>query len=86
MLGSAAGISHLRFEVADSGVGIPDGQLARLFKPFEQLGEGAERANGTGLGLSISQQLVMLMGGRIEVSSLPGQGSVFGFELDLPTS
>jgi len=86
MLGSAAGMAHLRFEVADSGVGIPDGQLARLFKPFEQLGEGAERANGTGLGLSISQQLVMLMGGRIEVSSLPGQGSVFGFELDLPTS
>jgi hypothetical protein len=57
-----------------------------IFEPFEQLG-GAERHQaGTGLGLAISRQLVELMGGRIEVESVPGRGSRFWFELDLASA
>jgi signal transduction histidine kinase/ligand-binding sensor domain-containing protein/DNA-binding NarL/FixJ family response regulator len=80
----AAGHARLRFEVADSGVGMRADQLPQIFRPFEQVGERSRRAAGTGLGLPISQQLVNLMGGTIEVRSTPGQGSVFWFEIDLP--
>jgi CheY-like chemotaxis protein len=59
-------------------------QLARLFQPFEQLADVDHREGGTGLGLAISRQLVRLMGGDIHVSSVPGQGSVFSFEIELP--
>jgi signal transduction histidine kinase/CheY-like chemotaxis protein len=75
--------SRLRFEVRDSGVGIPKDQLALIFKPFEQVGDIDRRAGGTGLGLSITRQLVGLMNSAITVESEPGQGSVFAFELDL---
>ena len=84
-LSNVTGVVQLRFEVRDSGIGIEPTQLDRLFKPFEQLGEGSDRAGGTGLGLSISQQLVALMGGQIKVKSVPGQGSVFSFDLELAT-
>jgi signal transduction histidine kinase len=83
------GHARLRFEVGDTGVGIPPGQLERIFLPFEQAGEPERRAGGAGLGLSISRQLVQLMGGEIEVHSRhrgPGQGSRFAFELPLPVS
>ncbi|MDM8526623.1 ATP-binding protein [Anaerolineales bacterium HSG24] len=72
--------SFLRFEVSDTGPGIPDDQLENIFKPFQQTGEAGQRAEGTGLGLSISQQLVALMGGELQVKSEVGQGSVFWFE------
>ncbi|MFO1339090.1 MAG: response regulator [Burkholderiaceae bacterium] len=77
---------RLRFEVADSGVGIAPGALQRLFQPFEQAGEAHRRAAGTGLGLAISRQLVGLMGGDIHVDSRPGEGSLFWFELSLPVA
>ncbi|TMH08059.1 MAG: PAS domain S-box protein, partial [Betaproteobacteria bacterium] len=57
----------LRFEVADTGVGITPGQLERIFRPFEQVGDVERRAGGTGLGLSISRELVRLMGSDIKV-------------------
>ena len=79
-------MARLRFEVQDSGIGMNDDQLARLFQPFEQVGEVQRREGGTGLGLAISQQLVRLMGGQIQVRSQPGRGSLFWFELDLPVS
>jgi PAS domain S-box-containing protein len=74
----------VRIEVRDTGIGMDDGQISRLFQPFEQVSEEPRRAGGTGLGLSISQQLVRLMGSRIEVHSEPGAGSRFWFDLELP--
>ena len=75
---------RLRFEVADTGIGISAEDAARLFKPFTQADSGASRRRGgTGLGLAISKRIVELMGGRMGVESVPGQGSLFWFELDL---
>jgi len=81
----AAG-ARLRFEVADSGIGMSAPQLARLFQPFEQVASTQRREGGTGLGLAISQQLVHLMGGHIDVVSTPGKGSTFWFEIDVPVA
>jgi CheY-like chemotaxis protein len=75
--------ARCRFEVRDTGVGIPPDELAIIFQPFEQVGAAQDRAGGTGLGLSISRQLIGLMGGAIEVESRAGDGSRFFFELDL---
>jgi signal transduction histidine kinase/DNA-binding NarL/FixJ family response regulator len=77
---------RLRFEVADSGIGMSEQQLARIFQPFEQVAPTQRSAGGTGLGLAISQQLVHLMGGHIDVVSEPGKGSTFWFELDVPVA
>ena len=69
---------ELHVDVADTGGGIAPGEVPRLFEPFVQGDNGtARRHGGTGLGLSITRELVRLMGGRIEVESQPGQGSVF---------
>jgi signal transduction histidine kinase/CheY-like chemotaxis protein len=76
--------TRLRFEVADTGVGIRGDDAQRIFEPFEQAGAAAQRAGGTGLGLAISQQLVRLMGGELRVDSVSGQGSTFWFELTAP--
>jgi signal transduction histidine kinase len=77
------GQAVLRFEVRDTGVGIHPEQVERLFQPFEQGGDAARRSGGTGLGLAISRQLVRMMGGDIQVESLPGAGSSFSFEIPL---
>jgi signal transduction histidine kinase/streptogramin lyase/CheY-like chemotaxis protein len=78
--------ARLRFEIEDTGVGMAADQLEKIFLPFEQVGDKRKRTAGTGLGLPISQQLVALMGGNIEVSSVPGQGSRFWFEISLPAA
>jgi len=72
----------LRFEVRDTGVGMPQDQLEKIFQPFEQTGDARRRTVGTGLGLAISRQLVQLMGGDIHVASELGRGTVFSFELE----
>jgi signal transduction histidine kinase/streptogramin lyase/DNA-binding response OmpR family regulator len=78
--------ARLRFSIRDTGVGIAQADLVKIFQPFEQVGEKRIRAEGTGLGLSISQQIVALMGGEIQVKSQPGQGSTFWFDITLPLS
>jgi signal transduction histidine kinase len=72
---------HLHFEVQDTGIGIGPQEIDQIFAPFEQAGELSRRFGGTGLGLSICDQLVKLMHSRIHVTSWPGQGSSFSFEL-----
>ena len=73
---------RVRFSVEDSGIGMSEEQMSRLFKPFEQADNSiASRFGGTGLGLSISQSLIKRMGGIITVSSVMGKGSMFSFEL-----
>ncbi len=76
---------ELRFDVQDSGIGMTESQQARLFQAFSQADESmARRYGGSGLGLAISQHLVTQMGGKIQVKSEAGQGSLFGFQLVFP--
>jgi signal transduction histidine kinase/DNA-binding NarL/FixJ family response regulator len=73
----------IHFEVEDTGPGIAPDELERLFEPFEQTETGLKSVEGTGLGLPISQNFVQLMGGTIAVSSQPGVGSVFRFDIQV---
>lgn len=76
------GTERLRFQVGDTGVGLTADQMECIFDPFCQVDSSLSRSyGGFGLGLAISDQLIRLMGGRLEVISEPGQGSVFSFSL-----
>jgi CheY-like chemotaxis protein len=76
----------MRFAVKDSGIGMTDKQIERIFDPFTQAESGTTRKyGGTGLGLTITKSLVELMGGDLLVESTPGLGSKFSFELTFNT-
>jgi len=73
---------ELHFAVKDTGIGIPADRIGRLFRSFSQVHPKAKRKyGGTGLGLAISRHLAELMGGRMWVESVPGQGSTFHFTI-----
>jgi signal transduction histidine kinase/CheY-like chemotaxis protein len=76
---------RVRFEVRDTGIGIPDDKRALMFERFSQAdGSITRRFGGTGLGLAICKHIVTLMNGVIDVDSQLGEGSVFWLEVDLP--
>lgn len=78
--------AYLQFIVRDTGIGMEQGLLTRIFEPFEQGGASISHSyGGSGLGLAISSNLVSLMNGHISVSSTPGVGSEFVVELPLLT-
>lgn len=81
----AAGRARVKFSVADTGIGIALAARATLFEKFtQQDASTTRRYGGTGLGLAICRHLVELMGGRIEVVSEPGSGSIFSFTVEFP--
>ncbi len=79
--------STVSFHVRDSGIGIEQDKQASIFEAFTQAdGSTSRRYGGTGLGLTISSKLVKLLGGQLSLRSKPSQGSVFYFDLTLPSS
>jgi CheY-like chemotaxis protein len=75
---------QLFFSVTDTGIGIPQERLEKIFERFEQASDDTAHAyGGNGLGLAISRNLVLLLGGHIGVDSTPGKGSCFWFDLPL---
>jgi PAS domain S-box-containing protein len=74
----------MRFQVEDTGIGIAEEDLSKIFSPFQQVGDARYHAEGTGLGLAISKRLVEMMGGELHVESHLGKGSCFWIRLALP--
>jgi signal transduction histidine kinase/CheY-like chemotaxis protein len=80
--GAAAGQAILLFAVRDTGIGIPTAKQATIFQPFQQADSSiTRRYGGTGLGLTISAQLISMMGGKLQVESDLGNGSIFHFSV-----
>lgn len=76
----------LRFEIKDTGIGIQQNNLEKIFHPFEQVGNQPARESGTGLGLAICKQFVALMDGTLGVNSKFGEGTTFSFEFPVMIS
>jgi CheY-like chemotaxis protein len=78
--------SQILFRVVDTGIGIPQDMMNKIFEPFTQVQRTAGRKReGIGLGLAISKHLVELMGGKIKAESIPGQGAIFSFTIQAET-
>ena len=75
---------HLKIGIRDTGIGMSENEMGRLFKPFQQVdGSITRRFGGTGLGLAISQKFMGLMNGHIRAESVKGEGSTFIIEMPL---
>jgi CheY-like chemotaxis protein len=74
---------YLFAEVEDSGPGIAEDEMDKIFSAFEQTSSGIKQGSGTGLGLALSRELAILMGGNITVKSKLGKGSVFAFQVEV---
>lgn len=77
-------LSHIRFEISDTGIGIDETYHKNIFQPFTRLNQH-EQAKGTGIGLTITKRLIEVMNGSIGMKSKPGKGSTFWFELPIAT-
>ncbi|MEM6254222.1 MAG: ATP-binding protein [Cyanobacteria bacterium P01_D01_bin.156] len=78
--------ASILFEIIDTGIGIAEENLSKLFDAFEQVGDEKKQSEGTGLGLAISQRIVNLMESEIQIKSQFQTGSEFSFIVDLPLS
>jgi PAS domain S-box-containing protein len=79
-------INTIRFQIEDTGVGISEKQMQKIFQPFVQVGGRDKMAEGTGLGLAISLKIAEMMGSSIRATSQLNAGSHFWFDLDLPSA
>ena len=82
--GSKSKQKKIKFEIADTGSGIAEDEIATIFEPFVQSESGRQSKQGTGLGLPISRQFVEMMGGEIKVSSTVGKNSAGGYATSSP--
>jgi PAS domain S-box-containing protein len=78
--------SQLTISMTDTGIGVRTEDIERMFSPFDRLGQQSTEIEGTGIGLALSQQLVISMGGRLEVASIFGRGSTLSVILPLTTA
>lgn len=76
-------VQKIRFQVEDTGIGMTEEDIKKIFLPFEQAGN-RYHGEGTGLGLAITKKILDMMGSQVFVESTPGIGSIFWFDLDLP--
>ncbi len=76
--------ARIHCEVEDTGIGISPEEMEDIFLPFHQVHKTQLTTEGTGLGLPISRNLVRLMGGELQVTSIKGEGTTFSFDLELP--
>jgi PAS domain S-box-containing protein len=81
----SVGVGHgsLWVEVEDQGPGISEAEIAHLFKPYHRTEQDRQKYPGIGLGMAVARQIIEAHGGRIEVTSVPGKGSLFRFEIPL---